>query len=503
MAKISYSNPDFGSDVQQLFLSFMISDPVSFALSQNIIKAEYFDDKLRAAARFILEYAEQYKKLPTPEQILAISKVKVEFYEAAASQGKWYLDQIEKFCRYRALESVVLGGIDLLEKGEGGQLEKLVKDALTISLLKDLGSSYFHDPETRLERLKDKSNFMSTGWKALDDKLYGGFTRGSLNIFAGGSGSGKSIFLQNIARNWAMSGLNVVYITLELSEDLTNLRLDSMITGFGTKEVLRNTHNAALTICTLAKTNKVGTLMVKKLPEAGTTCNTIRAYLKEYEIQEGKKPDGLIIDYLDLMYPNNDRIDVSNLFVKDKNVSEEMRAIGTEWDIPVVSASQLNRSSVEAQEFDHSHIAGGISKINTADNVFGIFTSQSMRERGVYQLQFLKTRSSSAVGDKIELAYDPTSMAISDPIDRSDDEKIAVRSTADLAASLAAEIKAGPKPEIVLQTIEDGVQRGMSITQMAHPEHKTYEQLKHERPPQAQPLLDDIHSLMARTRGKE
>jgi hypothetical protein len=86
-----------------------------------------------------------------------------------------------------------------------------------------------------------------------------------------------------------------------------------------------------------------------------------------------------------------------------------------EWDIPVVSASQLNRQSVGEQEFDHSHIAGGISKINTADNVFGIFTSQSMREGGKYRLQFLKTRSSSAVGSQVDLPTTRTACASRTP----------------------------------------------------------------------------------------
>ncbi|MCR3965364.1 hypothetical protein NUK45_20680, partial [Aeromonas veronii] len=95
-------------------------------------------------------------------------------------------------------------------------------------------------------------------------------------------------------------------------------------------------------------------------------------------------------------------------------VSEELRAIGSEWDIPIVSASQLNRQSIEAQEFDHSHIAGGISKINTADNVFGIFTSMHMRENGKYEIQFLKTRTSAATGQKLQLAYDFTCMRVSD-----------------------------------------------------------------------------------------
>ena len=81
----------------------------------------------------------------------------------------------------------------------------------------------------------------------------------------------------------------------------------------------------------------------------------------------------------------------------------------------LITASQLNRSAVEEIEFDHSHISGGISKINTADNVFGIFTSRAMRERGRYQIQLMKTRSSSGVGMKVDLDYDLDTLRITDP----------------------------------------------------------------------------------------
>jgi hypothetical protein len=74
----------------------------------------------------------------------------------------------------------------------------------------------------------------------------------------------------------------------------------------------------------------------------------------------------------------------------------------------------LNRSAVEEIEFDHSHIAGGISKINTADNVFGIFTSRAMKERGRYQLQCMKSRSSTGVGHKVDLTYNIETMRITD-----------------------------------------------------------------------------------------
>jgi hypothetical protein len=93
--------------------------------------------------------------------------------------------------------------------------------------------------------------------------------------------------------------------------------------------------------------------------------------------------------------------------------------LAKEFDMIVVTASQLNRASVEEVEFDHSHISGGISKINTADNVFGIFTTRSMRETGRYQLQLMKTRSSSGVGQKVELAFDIDSLRI---VDAGEDE---------------------------------------------------------------------------------
>jgi hypothetical protein len=146
----------------------------------------------------------------------------------------------------------------------------------------------------------------------------------------------------------------------------------------------------------------------------GKNANDIRAYLKEYEIKTGRKVDVLLIDYLDLMHPIGQKISAENLFVKDKYVSEELRNLAMELNCIFVTASQLNRSSVEEIEFDHSHISGGISKINTADNLIGIFTSRAMRERGRYQIQLMKTRSSSGVGQKIDLAFNIDTLRIED-----------------------------------------------------------------------------------------
>jgi archaellum biogenesis ATPase FlaH len=236
--------------------------------------------------------------------------------------------------------------------------------------------------------------------------------RGELNIFAGGSGSGKSLFMQNIAINWATQGLNGVFLTLELSEELCAMRMDSMVANVSTREVFRDLETVELKVKMVGK--KSGNLRIKYMP-AQSNVNQIRAYLKELEVQTGRKTDFIMVDYLDLVMPVSAKVSPNDLFVKDKYVSEELRNLAREFGILMVTASQLNRSAVEEIEFDHSHISGGISKINTADNVFGIFTSRAMRERGRYQIQLMKTRSSSGVGMKVDLDFDIETLRITDP----------------------------------------------------------------------------------------
>jgi replicative DNA helicase len=274
-----------------------------------------------------------------------------------------------------------------------------------------MGTDYWANPVERIEKVRNARGGTSTGWTEIDKKLYGGFNRGELNIFAAPSGGGKSLFLQNLALNWALDGHNVLYISLELSEELCSMRLDSMLTGYNTKEVFKNVEDVGLKVGAISK--KAGNLQIVQMPN-GVTINDLNSYMKEFEVKNNVKLDAVLLDYLDLMMPAQRKVPPSDLFIKDKFVSEELRNFAVEKDLLFATASQLNRAAVEEVEFDHSHIAGGISKIQTADNVIGIFTSTAMRERGRYQIQFMKTRSSAGVGQKVDLAFDIAGLRITD-----------------------------------------------------------------------------------------
>ena len=403
---------DYGVDVQRLFLEMMLEDAQGYVRVQNIYNPENFDKSLRPVAAFIKEHGDKYKTLPDRAQIAATTGIKLQpVPELNEGHFEWFMNEFESFTRRQELERAILKSADLLEKGDYDPVEKLIKDAVQISLTKDMGTDYFADPAARINKYFNSGGQVSTGWPQLDRLLYGGFSRGELNIFAGGSGSGKSLVMMNIALNWVQSGLSGVYITLELSEELTSLRTDAMLTNMSTKDIRRDIDTTELKVKLVAK--KSGNYQVKGLP-AQSNINDIRAYLKEYQIQTGKRVDFVMIDYLDLLMPVSAKVSPNDLFVKDKYVSEELRNLAKELQMLMVTASQLNRSAVEEVEFDHSHISGGISKINTADNVFGILTSRIMKERGKYQIQCMKSRSSTGVGQKIDLEYNIDTMRITD-----------------------------------------------------------------------------------------
>ena len=202
------------------------------------------------------------------------------------------LTDFETFSRHKALERAILESADLLEKGEYGPVETKIKDAVQIGLQKDLGIDYFADPKGRLMGLKDNNGQVSTGWESLDKKLFGGFNKGELNIFAGGSGAGKSLFLANLGVNWALNGMNVVYLTFELSENLVAMRLDSMMTDVPSREIFRDLDGVEMKVKLVGK--KSGAFQIKYMP-SGKNANDIRSFIKEYEIKTGKKIDVILV----------------------------------------------------------------------------------------------------------------------------------------------------------------------------------------------------------------
>ena len=276
-------NVDYGYDIQRVYLEMMLADAGTFVRCQSIFDSKLFDRRLQKPAEFLTKYVSENNVLHTPDIINAATGSNLKAAESLREEHfEWLLNDFETFTRHKGLEQAILESADLLEKGEYGPVEEKIKRAVQVGLQRDMGTDYFEDPRARLSRIKDKNGQISTGWKSIDDKLYGGFNRGELNIWAGGSGAGKSLFLANLGVNYALAGLNVLYLTLELSEDLVCMRIDAMTTGIPTREIFKNLDDVEMKVRIIGK--KSGKLQVKYMP-SGKTANDIRAYMKEYEIK--------------------------------------------------------------------------------------------------------------------------------------------------------------------------------------------------------------------------
>jgi hypothetical protein len=245
---------DYGPEVQKLYLELMLADAEVFVRCQGIFDHTLFDRKLQDAAEFINEYSKQYSVLPDYNMVNATCRTDLQRPEDIKDgHMEWFMDEFEQFTQHKALERAIIASADLLEKNDYGAVEVLIKEAVQIGLARDMGTDYFADPRGRLMGIKDKNGQVSTGWPSMDRRLFGGMNRGELNIFAGGSGAGKSLFLANLGVNWALQGLNVVYLTLELSEALVSMRIDAMLTGIATKDIFKDLDDVEMKVKIIGK----------------------------------------------------------------------------------------------------------------------------------------------------------------------------------------------------------------------------------------------------------
>ncbi len=395
---------------QKLLIEYLISSVDTFAICQNIVKPDYFDPMFRNAMTFIQRYYTEYNTTPSCRQIEAETGVELELVEVTRDQVNYTATEIEAFCKRRALEKAVLSSPKLITDGNYDEVLTTVKDAILVSLNKELGLRYYDTVQARLDRMMNQTPTQPTGWADVDELLYGGISRKELLLVSANSGGGKSITLTNLGLNFAEAGLNVLYLSLELAEDTIAQRFDTMHTGISRKNWRQHVSEIVTKVERDGRSN--GIIDIVQLP-SGTTANRIRGYLKEYYLHYNMMPDLIIVDYLDKMSPN-EKINASDVFTKDKLCSEQLRDIGVEFNMFIATASQLNRSAVGSTEHNHSQIAGGISKINEADVYWSIIMTDAMRASGEIAFVFQKTRNSDGVGNTVHLKWDPKTLRITD-----------------------------------------------------------------------------------------
>lgn len=403
------------SSQQKLIIDTILSSGVVYSRCAGILDGEYFDPEYRKVINYIKEYADKYGATPAVDLVNAkFDGLEKEFKTrvVATPEVSSSCDDIERFCKEKALVAAVLASLEDIESGEHAAISERIAKAQLVSLERDLGVDMFADPEGYLLSLVDTDHYYSTGISELDGKLDGGLARKQLTLFSANSGGGKSVMLSNLGANFAMlHGMNVLYISLELAEPMIYKRNSFIMSGASSKEWKEKISFIASKLNAI-KRDGAGSYLVKRLP-TGSNANVIRAYLKQYELEYGFAPDVIIVDYLDMMSPNEGTKNLS-ISEQDKFKAEQLSQILHDYNAIGLSASQQNRDALKTNAPDQSVIAGGMTKVNTVDNYISLYMDPGMRIKGEMAAHMLKTRSSDGVGQSVMLGFDTACLRIGD-----------------------------------------------------------------------------------------
>lgn len=396
---------------QKILIELLLSSKELFIKCGCILKPEYFESPFDSVIEFAMGYVQKYNDLPDMAIVTAQTDVKLEHREINDANFEWVTDEIESHCQHSAMFNAIIDGANIIgdeEEPDYGKVNVLVREALMVSIDKDMGINYFDDPATRLAKMQEHIDSRTIGWESMD-RITDKCRRGELVLFAGSSGSGKSVVLANIAHNMLMQGLNGIVFSLELGEDLITKRMDSITTGIAIKDIFNSIDDVVSILETTSKS--YGECFVKKLP-VGSNVTHIRAYLTEYKLQFSREPDFIIVDYLDQMGASV-RVD-GGIFEIDKLKTEELREVFVDYNAYGFTASQLNRDSVGTEHKSQAHIAGGLSKINTSDITWAIVRNEEQIDNNEIHFTALKLRNSEFSTKPVILHWDSKTLRLSE-----------------------------------------------------------------------------------------
>lgn len=410
--------PLMDADAQELYVNALIDNRQLFAAVNHILEASYFDEHLQKPVTFIKQYYERHKSLPSKEIIRTATKFKpIELSVMAPDDLDFMSNQIASFCKFRAVIATVLTAPQLIKENDLGKLVKSLTEATQICLNTDIGIDYFAEVERRIVETKQTDVVIPTGWASVDEDI-DGIGRQELILLLAPSGGGKSVGMANLGLNLCAAGFNGVYISLEMRDKLVARRFDSMISTIAGRKVFDNLQKVVDDVELFSQTS--GKFYIKRMRE-GSCANDISAYINDLIRRTGVKIDFIIVDYIDIAGPNIRGNDAGNMFLKDKSVAEEIRALGLDFDAMMISASQLGRDAWEKirnnKPLGQDDIQGGMSKINTSDTVIAIIRDEAMILNDTVKFQYLKCRNSAGTGKNKTLTWNPISLRITDLVE--------------------------------------------------------------------------------------
>jgi len=395
---------------RDLIVSFL-QDKKIFASFYEDIDPDFFKDRNNEKMFKVFKiYFSKYKHLPSYNQTLNIiskldKKIKNsdEFTEYTKSvyenpilsihEIEYLNDQIRIFIKRNKVKNAILESASLIDDPDKFmEIDSKIRQAILWKDNVSLGIN-IANAEERYNRTQDMfTHIVPTHLPSLNNYLGKGFLNKTLTVFFAGSSVGKSIALDNFALYAYEQGFNVVMITLEMSEEIKGLRIDASITKQNLQSLIEKKDDA-IKIWNSKSKDKTNKFFIKEYPSSSISTNHIENYLYKLEIYEDFKPDILFVDYAGIMLPKSGN--KNSLYEQGGAVMEDLRALAINYNIPVVSADQLKRESINlgADQLDESFVADSDRKRRNIDNGIIIASTPEERELGQSRWKIIKNRN--------------------------------------------------------------------------------------------------------------
>ena len=401
----------------------------------DFIKENHFNDKnIRSIISIIKDYYIKRSEIPSLTEIkayLSNPELKESFKKVVSSieellNIKFNRDELfentETFLKERGIFNTLLEAAQQMDKGslDSSALLQKVEKAVGINLSPSIGMNLLEDVDHFIHELSKNESKISSGWKWLDEKIGGGFAENgrSLYIFIGETNVGKSIFLGNIAANVALQGKTSLIISLEMSEVMYGMRFASKLTKIPMFELRSDLNNLKTQLLDIKKQNNKAKILIKEFPPSTVTPPQIGSYLGKLE-QRGIKVDCLVLDYLNLMESTKG----TSMYERIKYISEQLRALSYKFNIPIISASQVNRSGINKENPSLDTISEGMSLAHTADCIFNIWQKEDDKDMGLINMGIAKNRFGPNFGST-SLKIDYTTLTLEEEDTKSDTNEI-------------------------------------------------------------------------------
>lgn len=376
------------------------------------IKPEYFEGVYQQLFRQVAKFVAKYNKLPTAEtfkiELDDNNNMSDEHYRHAIEiipeifrkeevDETWLYNKTEKWCQDRALFNAIMESISVID----GKHQKLTKDALPDLLQKalavtfdtNIGHDYLENILERYEFYHSQEEKIPFDIEKLNEITKGGLSNKSLNIALAGTGVGKSLFMCHLAASALSLGKNVLYITMEMSEERIAERIDANLLDIPIDQIEHMTQEMFTNAVNRLKTKTNGKLIVKEYPTGSANANHFRALLNELKLKKGFIPDIIMIDYLNICASSRMKMGGSvNSYAYIKAIAEELRGLAVEFDLPIVSATQTTRTGYSSSDPGLEDTSESFGLPATADLMFALVSNEELEQQGQIMVKQLKNR---------------------------------------------------------------------------------------------------------------